>query len=577
VDIGHLMFAAAVMMGATAVAIGVAKKLNLGVIAGLLVVGMALGPHSPRPLLTAHVSDLQAIGEIGVTLLIFAVGLEIQPASLWAMRRLVFGLGTTQYVITTVAIFAFLIAIAGTSGIHWQSALVIGLGLAMSSTAIALPSLQERGDQGTAHGRAAVAIDISQGFFVVPVLALIPVLSAGLAQGEHGYDAGRALEVVAALAGVYALGRVILPWALTLTARDLGPSGFAVIVLAGVFFAGWWMDTVGLSMALGAFIVGVLLSSTAYADQIKAAVAPAKQLMLAVFFIAIGMAIDLKQVAELKGELLLYVPAILFIKLVILFALARLFRLGLRSAILTALLMTPFDEIGYVILANAKANGLLARREYAVGLSAISFSFVISPLLINLGYKFSERMGQAATGATAGAVAGVAGHAVVVAGYGYVGRAICAMLERAQIPYTAFETDPHCLAIARKAGHNVRYGDVTEPGLMDTIGIASARLVVVAARQYGSTKHMAGNLRQFYPRVPAMSAVQYLAQRDELQRMGATNVVALTPEGALSFGASVLGHLGIALKQTESIVSMFRADDYAALRRISSDESAVAA
>ena len=441
------MFAAAVMMGATAVAVAVAKKLELGSIVALLVVGMALGPHSPVPVLTGHVGEMQAVGEIGVMLLLFAIGLDLQPTRLWSMRSLVFELGSAQYALTTAAIFAFLFVVVGIGTMQWQSALVAGLGLALSSAAIPLPIVQERGDGATPHGRAVLAVDIFQGFMIVPVLALIPILAAGSAPGGgHLLDIEKTFEVVAAIAGVYALGRYLLPWALTRTARDLGPGGFAVIVLASVFFAGWWTDTVGMSTALGAFMIGVLLSTTVFAEQVKAAVTPARRLLLAVFFIAIGMAIDLKQVVELKTELLLYLPALLLIKFVVLFGLARFFGFGLRSAILTGLLMMPFDEFAYVILASANANGLLTARLYTVGLSVISVSFVLSPVLINLGYKWTDRLSRGRKKPEPEATVAAAEDSVVVAGCGYVGRAICAMLERRTDSIHRFRGQPglHC-------------------------------------------------------------------------------------------------------------------------------------
>ena len=575
-NINHLILAVAVIMVATALSLVVAKKLNLGSIVGLLIVGIALGPHSPVPLLTGHIDELQAVGEVGVMLLMFAIGLDIQPTRLWTMRGLVFGLGSAQYLLTTAAIMAFLVAIFGITRVHWQSALIVSLGLAMSSAAIAYPILQERRDGATAHGRAVVAIDILQGFMVVPVLALVPLVVAGTAQGGNTLDITKSLQVIAAVAGVYVLGRFVLPRALTLTARNLGPSGFAVIVLSGVFFAGWWLETVGISMALGAFMIGVLLSTTLYAEQVKAAVTPAKQLLLALFFIAIGMAIDLKQVAELKAQLLLYLPSLLLIKFVILFVLARVFHLGLRSAILTGLLMMPFDEIAYVIFASAHANGLLTPRDYTVGLSVISLSFVVSPVLINLGYKLSDRLPRPSLEAARAAAAGNV-ESVVVAGYGYVGRTICCMLERAQIPYMAFDVDPEALEKGKEAKHNVHYGDVTDLSMMGAVAIAHVRLLIVTTSVYDSTKRMVGNLREFYPRVPVMIAVQYLAQRDELRQLGATHIFALAPEGTLRFGRSILDRLGIPTKRAEMIVGALESNDYAVLRVVGGAEPAPAA
>ena len=558
------MFAAAVMMLATALAVGLAKKLNLGSIVALLVVGMVLGPHSPLPLFTGHIEQLQAVGEIGVMLLLFVVGLDVQPKSLWSMRRLVFGLGPAQYLLTTAAIMALLVWV---TGLNWQTALVVGLGLAMSSSAVLYPILQERADEASLQGRATMAVDIFQSFMVIPVLALIPILGVGHAGNGSIPTVDKALVVCAAVAAVYVLGRYLLPRALVLTARNLGSGAFALIVLAGVLGAGWLMDKVGISMALGAFMIGVLLSTTVFAQQIKAAATPAKRVLLGLFFIAIGMAIDLKEVVALGGSLLFYLPVLLSIKFGILFVLALGFRLGVRAAFLTGLLLMPFDEIAYVIFASAKTNGLLNARSYTIGLTVISLSFVVSPLLINLAYKLSARFERGPKPDPAFAATTVSMRdRVVIVGYSYVGRAICLMLEWAQIPYICFETDLARVAEARRWKHNVHYGDASDPTMMGVLALARARSVIVTTTIYDSTKRVIGNLRQFYPSVPVMTAVQYLAQREELRQMGATQVEALAPEGTLSFGRSILDSLSVSEGQAAAIISALKADDYAVLR-----------
>ena len=564
-DLGQLLSVVGILMTAAAVAVGVARRLNLGAIVALLLVGIALGPHSPAALVTAHVSELQAVGGIGVMLLLFAVGLDAPPARVWSMRRLVFGLGSAKYAATTAGIMAFLALVTGIGQVQWQSALVVALGLAMSSTAIAVPNLQARGEMAAAQGRAFVAVDILETLLVVPVLALIPILASDSAPGD-AFATAKALQVVAAVGGVYLLGRYLLPWALRLTARNLGPGGFAVVALAAVFLAGAWMNAAGVSIALGAFMIGATLAKSVYADQVKAAVWPARQLLLAVFFISIGMSIDLRQLAALRADLLLYLPGLLLVKFAVVLGVARLW-FGPRAAFLSALLMIPFDEIAYVILASANAHGLLSARDYALGLGVISLSFMVSPVLIDLGYRLAARPGPARAAPAAEAATPVDG--IIVAGYGYVGRVICSMLAQARIAYTAFDADPDSVARGAKSGHNVHYGDVTDPAMLPGLGAAAARLVIVTTSGYEDTRRLIGSLRQFYPDVPAMTAVQYLAQRDELRRMGATQVVALTPEGALSFGRSVLDHLGVAAAQRDAIVDALTSDDYAVLRGVS--------
>jgi voltage-gated potassium channel Kch len=263
----------------------------------------------------------------------------------------------------------------------------------------------------------------------------------------------------------------------------------------------------------------------------------------------------------------------LVIKFAVLLALARLFGFGLRSAVLTGLLMMPFDEIAYVIFASANGAGLLTPRDYTIGITVISLSFIVSPVLINLGYALTARL-------AAGPVdklppTPITDASVVIAGYGPVGRVICAMLERARIAYTAFDIDMENLARATRTRHNAHYGDLSDAEMLDAISIARARLVIVTMSDPGATKQVVGNLRRFYPNLPATIAVQYLAHRDELRRMGEADVVALAPEGTLSFGHSVLQRLGVASAETEAIVGSLKAKDYAALR-VAGDGEALA-
>jgi glutathione-regulated potassium-efflux system ancillary protein KefC len=565
-EIDQILLTVVIMITAVVIAGGVAKKLNLGSIVALLAVGMALGPHSPRPLLTDHIDELQAVGEIGVVLLLFLVGLDTYPKRLLSMRRLVFGLGTAQLVLTTAAIAGLLISVALE---QWQWALIVGLGLAMSSDAVAISTLEERGESTSQHGQAVMAVVINQSFMVIAVLAVIPILAAAPGQSITMPKPSRAFEVIAAVAGVYGLGRYGLPKTLTWAARKLGFESFTMIIIAAVLAAAWAMDEAGVSMALGSFMIGMTLSTSVFAEQIKASVSLMKGLLLGLFFIAVGMAIDLKEVATLGGEFLLALPALLLIKFAVVFVLAQIFGLGLRAAILAGLLLMPLDEIAYVIFASAHESGLLSARAYAIGLTMISFSFILSPMLINLGYKLSERLAtKPKRDLTIDALSDSTRNRVVVVGYSYVGRSICSILELAQVPYIAFEFDIERLSEARKWNHNAHYGDVTEPTMMGTISIARARSVILTTSGYDATKRMISNLRGFYPNLPVMTAVQYLVQRDELRRMGAKQVVALMPEGTLRFSRAVLSDLGVPPDKVEAIISSFAADDYAIMRGV---------
>jgi glutathione-regulated potassium-efflux system ancillary protein KefC len=382
----QLLFAAAVLMAVTAAAIGVARRLNLGYIAALLAVGMILGPHSPIPLLTSHLGDLQALGEIGVMLLIFIVGLDTQPSRLWSMRALVFGFGSIEYLAASVALGGFLLVV---SHVNWQSALVLGLGLAMSSSAVPLPILQARNEVGSSYGRVTIATDIFQALMLIPVLALIPLLGNVLGSNGDATHAFNVIQVCAALIGVFLLGHILLPYVLRLAARSDGSAAFTLVVLSGVFTAAWIVERAGVSMALGAFLMGVLLSTSVYAKEVKDAVTPARRVLLGVFFVAVGMAIDLKEAAAFRAELLFYVTAVLFIKFALVYVIAQTFKVDRSAALLSGLLLMPLDEIGYVIFASAHQHGLLTERAYVLALLSISASFLVSPIAINLGFRWA--------------------------------------------------------------------------------------------------------------------------------------------------------------------------------------------
>ena len=554
------------MITATVVAGSVAKKLNLGSIVALLVVGMALGPHSPRPLLTGHIEELQTVGDIGVILLIFLVGLETQPGKLSSMRRLFFGLGTAQYLLTAIIIAGLLIAVAH---LHWQSALIMALGLAMSSNAVAIASLEEHAETASPQSRAVMAVLIYQDFMTIPVLAMIPLLAAGPIKGAPVPRVFEMLEVCAAIITVYLFTRYALPKVLATAARKYGLETFTLIVIAAIFAVAWVMDTFGLSNALGAFMVGMILSASVFAYQIKASVSSIKGLLLSVFFIAIGMSINLKEVIGIGGELLFYLPSLLLLKVAVVVALGLFFRLGFRPSVLAGLLLAPFDEIAYVIFSTAHGSGLLSERAYAMGLTGISFSFAVSPVLINLGYKLVDRFKtETKPDLPLKALSKSMHDHVVVVGYSYVGRVICIMLERANIPYIAFERRLDRIAEAKKEKRKVYFGDVTSPGMMNALAISRARAVIVTTRDYSAAKQLISTVLHFHPNLKVMTAVPYLFQRDELQEMGAAQVVALMPEGTLSFGKSVLGELGVRPDNIEPIINSLRAADYASIRGV---------
>lgn len=564
----EIMLAGALVIIAALVAKGIAERLALGSIVGLLAVGFAFGPHSPYPMLGNYVEELRAVGEIGVVLLLFLIGLDTRPEQLRSMRGLVFGSAVLQYLLVTAALTA-VFALLGFE--PWQAALVVALGLAMSSDAVAMGAIEAHGERTTPQGRAVTAALIAQGFIVIPVLAAIPLLAAPDA-GHHVRfglpSTTRALQLLGAIAVVVLGGRYLLPLALGWCARRLGPNGFGLAILAAVLLAAWVMDVVGASMALGSFLLGMILSGSTFADQIRASIGSRKTLLLGIFFIAIGMSIDPAELARVGWELVAVLPLLLGIKVASMLLLARVFGIDLRAALLAGMLLAPFDEVGFVVFASALHSGLLHHEGYALGLTLISFSFVVSPPLINLTYALGRRWRRHAPAPTATPAAEPGEGHLAIVGYSYTGRVICALLARAGVPYIAFDLELERVAEGRDLGHNVHYGDVTDPDMLGAESVAGARDVIVTTRDYEQTRSVVSNLRAFYPQVPVVAAVPYLFQRDELRRLGVPDAMALMPEGMLELGRQVLTRAGVPAEEIEQHTADLRADDYALLRGV---------
>ncbi|MBN2885557.1 MAG: cation:proton antiporter, partial [Chromatiaceae bacterium] len=292
-ELNSFVLSAIVLLSAAALAVTLFKHLGLGSILGLLVAGIVVGPHSPGPYVTEHVEEVRHFTELGVVLLLFVIGLEMKPRRLWDLRREVFGLGSAQILLSGLAISAYL-AIYEPS---WRAALLMGLTLALSSTALVMQLLHERGDLNSRHGTTAFAILLMQDLAVVPLLAIVPILSE-TGTLSASVPLGQQILIVVGMVGViFIFGRYLVPFALERLLRQNNREAFALVVLLAVFLAAGAMHEAGLSMALGAFMMGMLLSTSRFSFQIQAHIEPFKGLLMSLFFVAVGMSIDLPAIA----------------------------------------------------------------------------------------------------------------------------------------------------------------------------------------------------------------------------------------------------------------------------------------
>jgi glutathione-regulated potassium-efflux system protein KefB len=381
----HLLLALLILLVISAASVAVSRRLGLGSILGLLMAGILIGPSGlgvPR-----RVDEIREVSELGIVFLLFLVGLEMQPQRLWALRRVVFGLGSAQVVVTGLALASYLVLI----GRAWNVALLLGLGLALSSTAFVLPMLEERGQMAAPHGRATFGILLLQDLAIVPLLALVPLLGGKEGAAGDGPLLRKAAIVATALAVVYALGRWVVPAVLHRLAERGNSEAFAMTAVAAVIGAAWAMLRAGLSMALGAFMVGLLLSDSPYRRRIEAIVEPFKGVLLGLFFISIGMGIDVGLLPQVGARLAVQVVVLIAMKVVVVAVLCLAFGLGSADSSRCALLLGQAGEFGFVLFGAALAAGILPPEGFALAAMVISASMAATPVLGALADRIGAR------------------------------------------------------------------------------------------------------------------------------------------------------------------------------------------
>ncbi|NEV60625.1 cation:proton antiporter [Thiorhodococcus minor] len=561
-ELQSFIVSAIVLLTAAALSVALFKHLGLGSILGLLVAGIVVGPHSPGPYVTAHVDDVRSFTELGVVLLLFMIGLEMQPKRLWALRREVFGLGTVQILLCGFGIAAYISFYEAS----WQATLIIGLTMALSSTALVMQLLHERGDLATRHGTSAFAILLMQDLAVVPMLAIVPLLSdLGSGSPELPFSQ-QALTLVGMLALVIVCGRYLVPFALERLLRQNNREAFALVVMLAVFLAAWAMHEAGLSMALGAFMMGMLLSTSRFSFQIQAHIEPFKGLLMSLFFVAVGMSIDLPAIAAQPLLLAQHVLVILAIKLVVLFLIALLFGLPRGVATRVAFLLAQNGEFGFVLFGFAKAMGVIGESTFVIAVSVISVSMLLTPILVGIGDKLArraERRRDAPESFDYEATGIQPQGRVVVAGYGRVGHTIATLLEVNQIPFIAFDTNPTNVERGVRDGRAVYYGDIGDMELLTAAQVGNASLVILTIDHGPTALRAVSHIRNAYPQVPVIARARDLEACGSLIRAGATRAYPEAIESSLRLGAEALQMLGISTEEVDSLLSGVRSENYA--------------
>lgn len=502
---------------------------------GFLVAGMLIGPHALG--LVAESATTRRLGELGVVFLLFTIGLELTIERLKVMRRHVFGLGTAQVLLT-----GLVITLAATfAGLGTGAAIVVGGGLALSSTAVVLQLLSERGELATRFGRVCVAILLLQDLAVVPMLILVPAF---------GYEevsilramGGAVLKAAAVLAVILVVGRLVLRPLFRLVAASRSPELFAAMTLLLLLGTSWLTGQAGLTIGLGGFLAGAMLAETEYRHQVAADIQPFRGILLGLFFMTVGMSVDLGLLFADIALIGLLVAALIVVKLAVVFALCRGFGLRGGPSLNAGLMLAQGGEFAFLLFALAMANGILDPATGAVLFALVAVSMGLTPVLAAIGARLAARLARHPAQQPqdwGSETAELRGH-VVVAGFGRVGRAVCRMLAEGNVPYVALDLDPDRVARAYAQGLPVFFGDAARPEVLRGARVGHARAAVLTMDDPVAAERAAAGLRSSFPDIPIFARARDNPHRERLETAGATGIVHETAGLSLELGGAVL-------------------------------------
>jgi len=548
-----------VFLAAAVVAVPIAQRLGLGSVLGYLLAGIAIGPWGLR-----LISDVDAIlhfSEFGVVLLLFLIGLELNPKKLWQMRKPILGLGGGQVVVTSAAIAAIVMACRSFfPEISWRDAVVVGMGLALSSTAIALRVIEEQNLDGSETGQSGFAVLLFQDIAVIPMLAVLPVLAGG--GGGSWLDFAWMIGgILALLVGGHFLLRPLFRWVVLSGVREL----FNVAALLLVIGIALGMQSLGLSMALGTFLAGVLLAESEYRHELEIAIEPFKGLLLGLFFISVGMAVNLGLLLEYPLQILLAVIALISVKGLLLYGLARLFGIRPKSRSQMAAILSQGGEFAFVLFTAALGEGLLGNELSALLLVVVSISMMTTPLILLLQDRWFARTFKAEEEALESDVIDREPR-VIITGFGRFGQVVGRLLFANKIRVTVLERDPGQIQFLRKFGYKVYYGDATQLDLLRAAGADKAEAIIICTDEPGEVMEVVNLCQQYFPKLKVLARARSRVEAHQLLSHGVENFSRETFAGALDLGRQALISLGMHPYKAKRAEAHFRKLDTTALQ-----------
>jgi CPA2 family monovalent cation:H+ antiporter-2 len=553
------------------VIVPVFHRLKVSPVIGFLLGGVVLGPYGLASLAGqfpwiaaftfSNVKELAPFAELGIVFLLFTIGLELSFERLARLRRYVFGIGTAQLTATGLAIGG-----AGwLAGLSIEAATVIGLALAVSSTAIALPVMAERRRLASGAGRVAFAVLILQDLAVAPILVAIGALSGGSNGSAHGFLAAF-LSGIAAIAGIVIAGRLLLRPLMRLVARSGSQELFLATCLLVALGAGLLASAAGQSMALGAFLAGLLLAETEFRHEIEVTIGPFKGLLLGLFFITAGAQLEVPLLIARPGLVLALTLALVAVKAVIVWLLLRAFAIAAASRAEASLVLASAGEFAFVIIGAGLAGGIIDRETGSLALVVVLLSMFLIPALHWAGLRLGARTLRKELNPPP-ALVPKADAAVLLIGFGRVGQLVADMLERHKVPYIAVDSDPDLVARMRKNGRPIYFGDGSKAEMLRHLGIAEARGLVATSSDADAVDRVVRTARIERPDLVVIARSRDPEHAMRLYRLGASDVVPETMEASLQLAEAVLVDIGVPMGLVIASVHEKRDEFRAALQR----------
>ena len=554
-----------IYLAAAVIAVPVAKKLGLGSIIGYLAAGMAIGPWGLK--LVTNVQDILHFAEFGVVLMLFLVGLELEPKRLWALRRPIFGWGSAQ-----VLGCAFVLTGVGMAcGVGWQTALVAGLGLALSSTAIALQVMGERNLMPTPSGQAGFSILLFQDVAAIPILALLPLLGAVAGENEALRQSGRAFEaikIIAVIGGIVLGGRLLLRPVLRWIANSGTPEIFTAASLLLVVGIAALMQLVGLSMALGAFLAGVLLAESEYRRELETDIEPFKGLLLGLFFIAVGMSIDFGVLLKSPGLMAAILFGFLGLKLAVIYGLARAMKLPFQERAVFTVLLAQGGEFAFVVFQAASGARVFSPETASLLIGAVALSMLLSPLLLIAVDKVLLPRYANCNATPMPEISEQQDSPVIIAGFGRYGQIVGRMLLAQGMAPTVLDHDAEMIETMRAFGLRVFYGDATRLDLLRTAGAESAKILVIAVDDVAQCLKLVDLAQAHFPHLQIVARARDVTHWNALRAKGVMHVEREVFESSLRSARCVLELLGQSTHAARQTAMRFRQHNLALFEQL---------